>query len=298
MIDKEQNIYENTMQEKTIFPSKELLELKILIDELNLNYIEYEKSTLEKEKIKAEEFLRSKFNLNNIKYLKIKFLRPKKLLDFLEIVNPNYIFKIYQNLPEIDPFELPILLGRTNEIKRKVILNNQIERNLEPINECIILEKDITIDTSSIIVHEITHSQERHNNFETQYINCETIPIFLEMLYKVEAKTFNVNDILNLRFNELSYIITNLAKYKQMYLLSDKTFYLPNSHTYSKYLKCTLNSLQLLNLYLESPSKKQRFILDEIQKIFDKKQTIEELIETLGINEQQEVKRLVKILKE
>lgn len=65
-------------------------------------------------------------------------------------------------------------------------------------------------------------------------------------------------------------------------------------HIFSQYLESTVKSLELFEVYINSNIQRQKDIFDSVQKIFDGKISVEELLDKYDITLDKSLKNLQK----
>lgn len=285
----------NKKEYKIIKPSKELILLGKELDKLKEGKIVLKVSNLNSSKKESETFMKSHFNIHQILHQDGKVL--DEYLSRHEFRTATGVARVYKNLAKkIDPYKLPIKtvdgkdcrFAELEEISPNCSMTKVISKS-PIIFQGIKMTSLITDCTSSILSHEITHSQiDSHKGITQSYYNHEVIPMFIQLVenFEKDPKSLEIDQIF--RLLEISGLIESLEEYHYngKYYSDDDLFDI------TKYLESAMKSFLLFEVYINANKSEQRAIFDFIQKIFDGKKTVEELLEIYNIT----LKRSSKLL--
>lgn len=268
---------------KIISPSKELVEIGLMLERFKNDY-----TNLPKEKIKtilksSREFLNSKYNLHNIPF---------------EYYKKNFFLQL-QISGMTDPFSLPIKRVKIEDdfygAIREVITFKDEGTTIA--FRYIELPKSPTKLTSLSYTHEITHSQLNHmKGIIKEYYNTEVFSIFNELLHAyftpANESLLRIHDAR--RLGELSICISELAKYKDSQDEEIKSVLLEGSC----YCASTLKAYQMFLRFYYGSLKEQKRLINGVQRVMDGKITLEDELEKLDISFEgsQDIKTLKKYL--
>lgn len=208
----------------------------------------------------GRNFFNEYFNLQNIYYYPKtihKLCSYKKTIKILNSINPE------------SPLDIPFTLNKKSEIscveKQNIYINDVFDR---------ILIKNIIISNSKLAnefyAHEIAHTQQPFTN---NMLTDEIIPIFLE---KLAGQYFNHENLIEeFRLNEV---------YSDIYQMKN-TKLIPSEKVLNiQYIESTLKAYLLYHLYqTEALSSTRARIIDEINELFSKQTTIENILTNHGI---------------
>ncbi len=238
-------------------------------------------------KKQSEEFIKSNFNLHDINFATESnyshFIRNNKHLSLNLFVD-----KINNSFRSMDPYSLPIDLVEEKIWFGKIFeatprnASEEFLKKANPLFFKVLLSKNLTSLTSSIISHEITHSQTNSvKGAIKSYYNEEVLPTFIDLLQKFETGDFyNIEVEEIIRFKEIASLIINLEKHSQEEGLSIS----PRLLIYTMNIESVLKAYYLFEIYILSNKNVKNHIKDFIQKIFDGKKTLEELLAFYNIN--------------
>ncbi len=231
-----------------------------------------------------------KTTINTTCDIKIRFNQIAQAQKFL-----NKYFKLHQVNTDINtkkhPFDINISFNNEEPIfgtinTRKITQHNKITNAIYSIE----LSQHITNLTGAIYTHEIVHSQ-----LITQFgiikelYNHEVLPIFIELLYILEYnnknnKLFELHDYVRLR-NLTTYfqniVISKLLPMKINYDLID----------YNMFIVSTITAYKLFNLYVDGSLNQKKYIIQNIQSIFDGHRQLEDFLTELNIQFNNNTKR-------
>ena len=193
----------------------------------------------------------------------------------------------------ISPFALKIVFTKKLDIFEGELIAKTYTKELDDNDEIaraqaaflkIKLSSRATIVTSPVYVHELTHSQlQSRLGSVRNYKNIELLPFFLELVCANEM----TNDEYVLRIIEKFYC-NEIIKYRNELMHHEDGSYKMNRDqllSTGKYLSSTISALNLfIEYYQGSPSTKKN-ILQEIQKIFDGLQDLEEFTKRIGVSD-------------
>lgn len=255
----------------------ELIEIKnIITNQDNFSNIQNYEQIIKKNnqslyniKQDIKKFYQEYFILENISYYPFNFSRWKRKSLQQE--------KIIQSKPTISPFNIPITPLNTQEINGHVLggsikINNKDTRL---VNEISVTNCDISHELYS---HEIAHTQQLTIQNGLNALNEEMISIFIECLAQNYFK--NNKNIYYLRLNDLLTKINYLSSHKY----TDDEVIIYQKAKSLVYIESTLKAYLLYYLYqTESLTSTQARIIDQINEVFQKQLTIEELLNKQGI---------------
>ncbi len=282
---------------KIIKPSKKLILVGEELNKLRSKVIRLEIEELTVAKAESEDFLKSHFNIHPIFYANNSELDAELAkYDFKNIYQVKRIYK--KQLRKIDPYQLPILIDENSDYRHGKIneicpnsQNKKLFKIIHLANENIVLGKTTTNCTGSIITHEITHSQiNYHKGNVKSYYNQEVLSIFLQLVHNLEKSEKDLEIDKFFRLLEIEEAVRELTAYHESenFKITDDLF------NTTKYLESTLKAFLLFEVYLESSNKIKKDILSYIQKIFDGKKSLEELLAKYNITLQRSSKLLQK----
>ncbi len=223
------------------------------------------------------------FTISNILYYplnisKWKFKSKKQLANL-------------QTKETISPFDIPITNYEIISEIGGIVHGGNSTHNNTPVR----LVKSISITncdiSKEIYAHEIAHTQQLTEDHTLNYFNEEVLSIFLERLAQ---DYFNKdNKMIYFRLNDL---LTKINILKKIGYTDDEV------RIYQKlrslvYIESTLKAYLLYHLYqTESLSSTKARIIDEINQVFNKQQTTEEILNNHGITKENYKTEFTKIL--
>lgn len=287
-----------------ITSTNDFTSLKSTIEENLPKKIVYGKSTHKEALKESEDFMKSIFKLHKIFYTTIEEI--EEIAPDEENYSDLAFLEAYNKLGrKLDAYKLPIRITNTDDYWYGIIANPILKfEDLSLISKekimfnCIGLSSKATRLTGRIISHEITHSQIDSNKGATRhYHNYEVLPRFIELLHSTPAEddTFFTNILIMLQEHSL---LEKINYFKESILTQSPN--LESSELYlehSTYLISSLKAFNLYEMYLNSSSKGKQEIINQIQKIFDGKMLVEELLDKNEVSMEKGVesaKRLVK----
>ncbi len=207
------------------------------------------------------------FELRNIVYY------PKKISRFY-FIKKRQIEEI-KNKPLVNPFDIPITEIKYNDNNTNLGMTFLRKINIPGV-ESNLLVNHICINKNNlsreIYSHEIAHTQYNNSYNSISYLDDEVISIFLERLAQDE---FNSKNMLYLRLQHLCKGILFLEENKY----TDDEVKIYQKIEFLKYIESTLKAYLLYSkLKNESLSSTRNRIIDDINDVFSKKITVQELL--------------------
>lgn len=196
--------------------------------------------------------------------------------------------KIIQFIRNIDPFKLPLYgIGKDDIFCGAVI--EEITANKPPKPQILFrgieLFKEVTEQTSTSIVHEVTHTQlDSIKGSIKNYYNTEVLSIFNELFHSAildsDERLLSLNDArriyeMKILTEEIDEHNKGIKTYTRDYLLDNSKYILSDLKAYSLFIKFYYGSDELKN-----------DILDSIQAVFDGIITVEDLLDHYDITEE------------
>lgn len=240
----------------------------------------------------SRRFMKSYFELHKIRYLK----------EYKQIEKSNGEFEyLMTSIHNCDPYKLPIEKSENGENfyeSKWFFSQNQYP---EVYFKKIKIDENITEFTSSIITHEITHTQiDLREGVVDYYNNIEILPILLEIIHYMEKCSINNNQVrpilrrlqhLVLYIDELSSII------KENFSYYDKSL---NTYIilYSTYIESILKALNLFGIYENSNKNIRKEMISYIQNIFKANQSVEDFLRYYDVTFENSVDVLHKRVKQ
>lgn len=244
-----------------------------------------DKVTMSKVKKSAKTFCKNHFDLHHVLTTDTKTIKD----NYPEISKCSSSKEMYDTvnslLKEVDPFDLPVkVLDKHSmfSVTRKPIL--RINGHLDDDNRKMYFEeinigKMLNMLSAGVLVHEIAHVEQESNlGYAEDYLNKEFISFFLE---KVAIKELDqTGDLLRL---------AEMVRYSEFV---NKYGRIRNCHNRGKipdvndlmYSKSLLLAIKLFDDYCnERDLSKRDEYFEEIQKVFDGKQTVEDIIRRRNI---------------
>lgn len=255
---------------KILIPSKELLEIEILIRETqNKSY------QLDKIKLKKALELSREFIMQNMKLLPVPFLSETKIgplkIERSGFINPlNIPIRKVKNVDDFYGCLREVLTFRENDEVENAYRFIEISRN--------------TTNLSSLAyTHEIVHSQLNHvKGLVKEYYNTELLSIFFETVEAYETdKTESLLKIHDsIRLLELAAIIKELKENEN----SQEQDILNVLIEGSSYAESTLKAYNLFTRYYYSNNKERKYLLSNINRVFKQEISLEDLLSKLDIS--------------
>ena len=182
------------------------------------------------------------------------------------------------------PYDLDVKLiqghSMIGEVSKPLMLTDEFDTpNRKIYFSHIGLGNQLTGVSAGTLAHEITHTQqERHLGYAEDYLHREVLSIFVEKLVANEidptGKLLQLSE--RVRFSQLlgQYLnCKNKVNYSKDQEINDLM-----------YIKSTLIANKLFDMYMSERKQKNRDkYIDDIQKVFDGKITVEELINSRNI---------------
>lgn len=285
-------IYGNGCKKKTECP-KSSKELEELCDFISTDYLTrniYVDPMNKKRSIKVgRDFLDRYFTLHELWHVDHDEMTRKIGKDPITIARLLEVEKECERY--IHPFTLKVVFSNKydifeGELKARSYTKEfgNIARAQSSFNK-IDLSSRVTIVTPPVYVHEITHSQLQSNLGSVRYYkNIELLPFFLELVCSYDmgehdyilkiVEKFLANEIVKYR-NEIINHETGAYKMTREELVET-----------GKYLCSTISALNLFIRYYQGSPSTKKYILTEIQKIFDGLQDLEEFTKRFGVTDQ------------
>ena len=243
----------------------------------NCNFDKLDRISLDDVKKTTKEVLNKYFDITNIDYLDMDSTSNVDI----QAYTPEEVYsEINKLLVEKSPYDLDVILvdghSMTGAAAKPLIMTpnglNTIGRKVyfSHFN----LGEELTNISIGTYAHEIAHTQqERHIGYAEDYLHREVISIFIEKLVAIEldptgkllklADGVRMMDLIN-RYHNLLFNNSGSVDKKVEDLM---------------YLKSILLANKLFDLYInERKQKNKDKYIDDIQKVFDGKITVEELL--------------------
>lgn len=187
--------------------------------------------------------------------------------------------KILSQKETISPFQIPI-----EEYNSEKEINGCVEgQTIKNHNKDTRLVKSISIANCDIsrelYAHEIAHTQQLTNDETINAINSEVLSIFIERLAQ---DYFNTSDKMTLlRLHDL---ITKIEYLKNHNTFTDDEVLIYKKARNLTYIESTLKAYLLYHIYqTETLSSVKARIIDEINEVFNKQLTVEQLLNNHNI---------------
>lgn len=201
----------------------------------------------------------------------------------------------------IHPFSLKVVYSNKYDIFQGELKARTYTKELGDITRAqpsfikIDLCSKATIVTPPVYVHELTHSQLQSNLGSVRYYkNIELLPYFLEL---VCAHDMGEHDYI-LKILE-KFLSNEIVKYRNEITNHENGTYRMTRDQLvetGKYLSSTISALNLFIMYYNGSPSTKKYILQEIQKIFDGLQDLEEFTKKICITDKIDNKVLQKHL--
>lgn len=173
------------------------------------------------------------------------------------------------------PFEIPIIFNPSLNIESgmfRPLYIGEDKRNMKLIFSEYILTGKLSELTPGIYSHEIIHSQLENINGVKNYLNYEVLPVFFDKLTALyldkSGNLLQKNE--QLRFNTLK---------KSISILQEDNIPTINKIIASMSISSLLKSENLFDKYLYSTASEKEIMMDQIQKIFDGENKVEDLLD-------------------
>ena len=189
----------------------------------------------------------------------------RKFFKSISTENPSKLKLSFKNIIQTDS-ELKLL--RVNDPLYKGIVFDRI--NLPK------LEKKLV---STIYAHEITHTQlETRNGGTNSYFNIEMIPIFMEYVFASVQKEpkISLSFVQNERLKSIFNFLCEMG-------LSDRVPY-SRRITCEQFLISSIQAIKLFDVYYRGNESIKKEILEDINKVFDGRIIVEDIINKYGVS--------------
>ena len=289
-------IYANGCKRRLYFPelNQELLDLTNFITTEYLKENIYVDAMNKKHALRVGQiFLASNFKLHNLWQLD-----PSKILEESKDTGTITIGRLLELEKEsekyIHPFSLKVLFSNKYDIFEGELLARTYMKELGGITRAhpsflkIHLSSKATIVTPSIYVHELTHSQLQSNLGSVRYYKN----IELVCSYETDESEYTLKMIEKFLCNEITRFTKELMFHQNGLhkLTADQLI------ETGKYLSSIISALNFFLIYYNYNETTKKEILLEIQKIFDAKKDLEEVLNRFGINDELNNEKLIKHL--
>ncbi len=298
-INNNQLINKNVGENIIIKPSCELMDLKEIFEkEIDISKITFKPKLLKDSIYASKNFMETYFRLDKIRIASIMAIE-KELSKYDEFTVQNVI-EIYIKLSKLtNPYQIPIFLEDLEVRGGEVCVTEICTENCEQgygrllFFDSIQISNKITEFTPGIITHEITHTELVSKDDSVKlYENGEILSIFNQLLccLKLDVSEVLLKKEIAYRKDDIRILIDWLNDYFYHIGSLSKDETLKNF----KYLNSTIKGLHMFNLYYFSNFKIQKEIIKDIQKIFDGRYSLEEMLEKYGITYEEGIKILSK----
>ena len=250
----------------------------------NARFDNLEKISLDEVKKLTKEILSKYFNITDIEYIDVASVSNN--CPILSDTDEGFYEIVNSWLSPKSPYDLDIKLvdgdnSMVGKIFKPIIYSPEVELcdNRRVYFSNIELCSMLTKISAATLGHEIAHSQqERHIGYAEDYLNKEVISIFIEKLisYELDSTGELLKCCENTRFSDL------VIRFYECSKTNDKSNenYIDNL----VYIKSILIANKLFDMYISERKQKNRDkYIDDIQKVFDGKITVEELIDSRNI---------------
>ena len=235
---------------------------------------------IQKVKTGAKEFYGKYFAIHQVPYVSIETVKENQ--QRIGSINSGAtIARQFNSLCKmVEPFDIPITLveghSMVGETQKPLIISELpgFKENVKIPFANVLLGKNLTDLSIATYIHEIAHILTESNpGYATSYHNKEVISIFLEKVAALEldpTKTLlRISE--RMRFAHLYQMIQSL-KQPNSQLNYDAALF------NSSYIKSILLATNLFDKYQNSSKEQQMEIMNQIQQIFDKQITVEDLL--------------------
>ena len=251
-----------------------------------------EKLNLDEIKAVAKDILSKFFDITNIDYLSTQELQKLSGLDFICDDSSIVYNKINGLLVSKSPFDLDINIvpghSMTGLISKPLVLAGTMDSDREILEfadnrkvyfSSIELGDELNKVSVGTYAHEIAHSQqERHIGYTKDFLNKEIISIFIEKLVADELDSTG-------RLLKLVEKGRFIDFYNHYYKYQFKIQNDEEKVNDLLYMKSYLVANKLFDMYKNERKQKNRDkYIDDIQKVFDGKITVEDLIDSRHIS--------------
>ena len=238
----------------------------------------------------TKEILDKYFSITNIDTIDISTLG--KSIEVEDTTCDDFYKKINSLLVSKSPYDLDIRLtdgySMIGEVQKPLVLSDSFGTLDELLNHPsrkmyfshIELGNLLTKASVSALAHEIAHTQQERNiGYADDYLNREVISVFIEKL--VASELDSTGELLKLV--EKTRMADLISRFSNLFRGINKV----DSSEYINdlmYLKSILIANKLFDMYLSERKQKNRDkYIEDIQKVFDGKIKVEELINSRGI---------------
>lgn len=230
----------------------------------------------------SEYFLTTKFKLYPISYASDYLI--KKKLNNQEVSSIQELITLYNSVGyDISPFKIPIHFVNkpyyhgTVSLQTSLCFEEEFLKQMKIYARYIELSNKTSEFSSLCHIHEIIHLElERLKGSVENYLHSEILSIFMEQVYAYEQDKTNLLLRKN-TLNRLNYFFLELHS-----LLHNNLSAFEQSIS-SKYIVSILISYQLFTIYLQGDNHTKKYLLSNIQDIFNGQQTLEEMLTKLNI---------------
>lgn len=246
----------------------------------------------------SRAFMNGKFRLH-----KVGYLNDKKLS---KVMNNSLVFR-FEDVASIfnshinyrNPYFIPIEFSHDNILGGSLVSQSilpeedeefkKLQELLKPCFSKIILPKKLTSISPISYSHEIVHSQVMSQKGSVEnFHNIEVLSIYIELLHAYESSSecFRLD-----LFNRMEHALANfyslfIYKNGDRKILGDNYDEL-KFHIDAQYLQSILVAFNLMNKTLYGTNKTRKYILDQLQKVFDGIITVEDFMERVHCSYQE-----------
>lgn len=225
----------------------------------------------------SRDALNKYFSINNI-----------DTLDYYYVTSGNVNIKVFTDIEFYDevnkllvsksPYDLDVKIidghSMIGEAVKPLIVTSKVDTpNRKVYFSHINLGNQLTKISVATLAHEIAHTQQEKNiGYADDFLHKEVISIFVEKLiaYELDPTCNLLKNSEKIRFSEM---LAQYSKLKNGKLLNDEKI------INLMYIKSALLASKLFDIYInERKQKNKDKIIDDIQKVFDGKITVEELL--------------------
>ena len=242
----------------------------------------------------AKQFMGQNFQLHPIGWLPTR--RLKRILNNHKIHSPLDVARLYNKAGKmVDPMDLPVDFTIPNifggRLSAQTVITDDsafLEEMFPHINlyfQKILLSSTLTPVTTTNYVHELTHTQlESQKGVIEQYYNGEFLSVFLEFVhaYETNPAVFSLDYL-----NRLQHILVNfysMFMHNANHPNPEREYTELDYYKDSRYTVSIVNAIAMLQYYLKSDDKMKKYIMKQIQAVFDGKMTVEDLLKKFDIS--------------
>lgn len=220
-------------------------------------------------------FIKEDLCLNKIPFIKSSIINECNIQNKIKNGDLNSFVKLIDiHIKNTHPFNIPVIFNNNLEIEKgyfnPIYIGNE-NKIIKLVFSEYVLTNKLSILTPLIYAHEIIHSQLEYNNSINRYLNYELLPIFFDKLTAAyldhSYKLLRTNELLRLKI--LRKAITILQK--------DNLSILHKINA-SMAISSVLQAENLFDKYLYGTNNDKCNILSMIQKVFDGKIQVEDLL--------------------